>query len=326
MCTAISDNGCCHLFGRTLDIECSYGEMAVVTPRNFRLAFLHEGAVARHLSIMGIACIRQNVPLYYDAVNEAGLAAAGLNFPSNAVYRAPEEGVHNVASFELIPWVLSQCETLEAAIKLLKKTNITSDCFSPDMPATPLHWLIADKSGAVTVESVAGGLKIYENSFGVLTNNPPFPYHQTSIANFMHLDSRPAQNNLCPSLDLAPYSRGMGAMGLPGDLSSPSRFVRAVFAKNHTAPASVEQDAVSRFFHLMDTVSVPCGCVKTQEGKSVLTVYTSCASTGTFTYYFTTYRNRRIRAVCPNDAQREASDLLLFSMQDSEDMLYLPFV
>jgi choloylglycine hydrolase len=275
---------------------------------------------------MGIACIRQNVPLYYDAINEAGLAVAGLNFPGNAVYHAPKAAIHNVASFELIPWILCQCETLEAAIELLQHTNITRDCFSAEMPATPLHWLIADKSGSVTVETVAEGLKIYENPFGVLTNNPPFPYHQINIANFMHLDSRAAQNNLCPSLDLAPYSRGMGAMGLPGDHSSPSRLVRAVFAKNHTAPASTERDAVSRFFHMMDTVSVPCGCVKTEQGKSVLTVYTSCASTDTFAYYFTPYRNRRIRAVCPNDAQREASDLLLFSMQGSEDMLYLPFV
>lgn len=323
MCTAISDNGYCHLFGRTLDIECSYGEVAVVTPRNFRFDFLHERSVRTHPAITGIACIRHNVPLYYDAINEAGLAVAGLNFPGNAVYHAPKAAMHNVASFELIPWILCQCDTLTAAIELLQSTNITSDCFSAEMPVTPLHWIVADKTGAVTVESVSGGLKIYENPFGVLTNNPPFPYHQISISNFMHLDSCPAKNNLCPSLDLAPYSRGMGAMGMPGDHSSPSRFVRAVFAKNHTAPASTEQDAVSRFFHMMDTVSVPCGCVKTGENKSVLTVYTSCASTGTFTYYFATYHNRRTRAVCVQDQRLDTRELLSFSMHDSEDTLYL---
>lgn len=323
MCTAVSDHGCCHLFGRTLDIECSYGEVATVTPRNFRLDFLHEKSVLTHPAIMGIACIRHDVPLYYDAINETGLAVAGLNFPSNAVYHAPKCGMHNVASFELIPWILSQCETLPKAIKLLQSTNITGDCVSAEMPATPLHWIIADKTGAVTVESVASGLAIYENPFGVLTNNPTFPYHQTNIANFMHLDSRPSQNNLCPKLEITSYSRGMGALGLPGDFSSSSRFVRAVFAKNHTACANTERSAVGRFFHVMDSVCVPSGCVKTDEDKDVRTVYTSCANTDTFTYYFTTYSNRRIRAVHVRDARLDTRELLSFPLQDDEDILYL---
>lgn len=413
MCTAVSDYGSCHLFGRTLDLECSYGERVVITPRNFRFDFLREQPCLSHPGIVGVACVQNNTPLYYDGINESGLGMAGLNFPVSAVYHPPKEGMHNIASFELIPWVLSQCRDVSSAVELLRRTNVIPHSFSPQLPASPLHWIIADKSGAVTVESVSSGLEIYENPFGVLTNEPPFPYHVTRITDFMHLDSAPSENNLCPRIRLEHYSGGSGALGLPGDLSSESRFVRAVFAKNHTvygwerdeelkensrvepgkgfddstdensdkslnggsaegfavssdrgfhgstagdsdrgfpgssagdsdrgfpgnpvggshgdsdrvsAGVSAELKEVSRFFHLMDTVAQPCGFVKTNEGKNVLTVYTSCANADTSTYYFTTYNCRRIRAVRLADARLDSDTLVSFPLSDREDVLYL---
>lgn len=324
MCTAISSNkGKYHLFGRTLDLECSYGETVVITPRNFKLNFINEKSVTSHLAITGIACIRDNTPLYYDAINEAGLAIAGLNFPGNAVYHRPEKDMYNIASFELIPWMLCQCKTLSSAVELLKKTNIIFESFSPELPATPLHWIIADKDSAVTVESVDSGLEIYENPFGVLTNNPPFQYHTTHISNFMQLDSKPPQNKLCSSVDLTHYSRGMGALGLPGDFSSSSRFVRAVFAENHTSRENNEKQEISRFFHIMDSIAQPCGCVKTDEGKDVLTIYTSCANTDTLIYYFTTYNCRRIKAIDTRNTDLDSDKLVSYPMVDEEDILTL---
>ncbi|MBE6701912.1 MAG: choloylglycine hydrolase family protein [Ruminococcaceae bacterium] len=323
MCTAISYQQPYHLFGRTLDVEASYGEMAVVTPRNFCLRFRHEAPLLTHPAMMGIACVRGNTPLYFDAINEKGLSIAALNFPGNAVYHQPRATGHNITSFELIPWILGQCETLSAAIALLRDTNITSDSFSPELPATPLHWIVADKSGAVTVESVSAGLEIYENRFGVLTNNPPFHYHVTHLSDFMWLDARPPQNNLCHTAELARYSQGMGAMGLPGDFSSSSRFVRAVFAQNHLAKKGAGTQAVGQFFHMMDTVTVPLGCVKNEDGKNVFTVYTSCADTDSFTYYFTTYHCRRVRALHLDGAPLAADTLLTFSMDEDEDIQHL---
>lgn len=319
MCTAISDHTYQHLFGRTLDVECSYGESVVIAPRQIRFDLLYEIPIQAHLAVIGIGCVRGNTPLYYDAVNEAGLAMAGLNFPQNAVYHPKQQGKHNVASYELIPWVLYQCKTVREAAELLSRTNITPDNFSSDLTATPLHWIIADKERAVTVESVSNGLCIYENRFGVLTNEPPFPYHETRLADFMQLRAEYPQNGLCPSTDLSVYSRGMGAMGLPGDFSSPSRFVRAVFLKNHTAHEASEEKAVGRFFHIMDSVCVPRGCVKTEEGKEMLTRYTSCANTDTATYYFTTYHRRRIRTVDLRSTPLDADTLTQFSILDGED-------
>lgn len=297
MCTALCSYGNFHLFGRTLDIEGSYGESVVITPRGFDMTFIHEGRLSTHLAMLGIAIVKGGIPLYYDAVNEAGLAMAGLNFPISCVYSDKKPDMKNISSFELIPWVLFQCKSTAEAIRLLSNTNITNDSFSDSLPTSPLHWIISDSTSSAVVESVSGGIRIYENPLGVLTNEPPFPYHEANICNFLQLGSHTPKNNLCPDINLTLYSRGLGAVGLPGDYSSQSRFVRAVFSESHTAKENDEIESVCRFFHIMDTVSVPLGAVKTSEGKNVFTLYTSCASTKTKTYYFTTYSSRHIKAV-----------------------------
>ncbi|MBE6617634.1 MAG: choloylglycine hydrolase family protein [Ruminococcaceae bacterium] len=311
MCTAIRDN---NLFGRTLDLEYSYDEKIVVVPRSYEFTFSGQ-KVRNHHAMIGVAHIANGYPLLYDGINEKGLAAAGLNFPGNAVYYDPAEGKHNIASFELIPWILSLCDTVDYAERLLLNANITSVPFSSELPPTPLHWMIVDKSRAITVEQTCDGLAIYENTIGVMTNNPPFTYHLLRTADYMCLDSYSRPNTLCPDIDLNEYSRGMGGLGLPGDYSSNGRFVRAVFGKYHTTQ---DDSCVNRFFHVMDTVSIPKGCVKTDDGKDVLTVYTSCADLEEPAYYFTTYNCRRIKCVQLSEELANADELRSFAMNPHE--------
>ena len=319
MCTAISDNTHRHLFGRTLDLECSYGESVIITPRAFPLEFRYANTLNNHHAIIGVAHLCGRSPLYYDGINEKGLAVAALNFSTSAVYHAARQDKNNVASFELIPLILGSCESIEDATKLLENLNITPDSFSDTLPTSPLHWLIADKSRAVTVESVADGLKIYENPFGVMTNEPPFPYHTANIANYMSLSPAMPENLIYPKAKISPYSRGMGAMGLPGDFSSPSRFTRAVFAKAHTVCRD-NADEISRFFHVMDAVSQPLGCALAEDGRAISTVYTSCADTENCVYYFTTYDCRRIRAVTLTHTDMNSSELTVISMVAKESI------
>lgn len=317
MCTAINSIGVCHLFGRTLDLECSYGENVVVAPRNFRLNFLHQRSFVSHFSMIGTAYVSERAPLYYDAMNEAGLCMAALNFPNNAAYsQEKKEDMNNVASFELIPWILCQCESIYEARELLMKTNVTGEDFSRELTATPLHWIVADRSGAITVESTRTGLVIYENGFGVLTNSPEFSYHTTYIADYLGVDSAYPKNLLCPRENIDIYSRGLGAKGLPGDFSSASRFVRAVFLNGHADHGDNEREEVNRFFHIMDNLSVPLGSVKTSEGESVMTVYTSCACSDSMTYYFNTYGDRRIRAFSLNDMDIDGGELVRVAMEE----------
>ena len=308
MCTAIR-NG--RLFGRTLDLEFSYGEGVVLLPRNAPYRFRFETPADPPLAILGTAYCYGGVPLFYDAMNESGLAAAALNFPGLAVYQPYCKGACNLASFEVIPYLLRSCRTVSAVRERLREVRVTADAVSDELPVTPLHWLIADRDGAITVEPTAEGLRVFENPFGVLTNAPDFRYHTAHLSEFLHLTPDPPENRLLPEFPLPTLSRGMGAIGLPGDFSSQSRFVRAVYAKRHAEGA---ESTVERFFHVMDTVKVPRGCVRTEEGRAVFTVYTSCMDLEALTYSFTTEACREIRSVSMDRAMPDGDTAITFPM------------
>ena len=231
MCTAATYKTKDLYFGRTLDYEFSYGETVTVTPRNFRLEFRHMGVTERHFAFIGMAHVADNYPLYYDAVNEKGLCIAGLNFVGNAHYRECREGKDNLAQWELIPWIMARCASVSEAKALLARINLTAEPFAPNLPTAQLHWIISDKSGSITLESVSDGIFVYDNPVGVLTNNPPFPIQLFNLNNYMGLSVDNPENRFSERLELNAYSRGMGAIGLPGDLSSASRFVRVAFTK-----------------------------------------------------------------------------------------------
>ena len=238
MCTAATYQTRDFYMGRTLDYEFSYGEEIVITPRRFPIALRHGGVMDTHYAIIGTAHVADGFPLYYDAVNEKGLGMAGLNFVGSAQYAEVVPDRENIAQFEFIPRLLGRCATLAEAREALRTLNLTGTPFSEHLPASQLHWLLADKSGAVVIESVADGLKVYDDPAGVLTNNPPFPQQMFALNNFMHLSPKQPENLFSDALPLTLYSRGMGALGLPGDLSSASRFVRAAFRAKPTASGS----------------------------------------------------------------------------------------
>lgn len=254
MCTAATYKTNDFYFGRTLDYEFSYGDEVTVMPRNYPINFRAAGDLKKHYAIIGMAHIAGDYPLFYDAINEKGLGMAGLNFVGNAYYREEIAGKDNVAQFEFIPWILSRCATVREARRLLENINITNTPFSDKLPTAQLHWIIADRDGAITVESVKEGIKIYDNPVGVLTNNPPFNEQLFRLNDFMHLSPKSPENRFSDKLSLSTYSRGMGALGLPGDLSSQSRFVRVAFTKMNSVSGSSESESVSQFFHILGSV------------------------------------------------------------------------
>lgn len=318
MCTAATYKTNDFYFGRTLDYEFSYGDEIAVTPRNYPFEFRNGESLTSHYAMIGMAHIENDYPLYYEAVNEKGLGVAGLNFVGNAYYRDKAEGRDNIAQFEFIPWILSRCDTVAAAKKLLEKINIDNEPFSSQLPLAQLHWLIADKNEAITVESVREGLKIYDNPAGVLTNNPPFDEQMFNLNNYMHLSSRNPENNFSEKLPLKAYSRGMGAMGLPGDLSSQSRFVRVAFVKMNSVSGDTEEESVSQFFHILGSVDQQRGCCDVGEGKFEITLYTSCCNADKGIYYYTTYDNHRISAVDMNKENLDGNALIRFPMIKGE--------
>ena len=297
MCTAVTYKTKDFYFGRTLDYEFSYCEEVTVTPRRYPFRFRNMGTMERHYAMIGMAFVQEDYPLYYDAVNEKGLGMAGLNFVGNAVYREPAPDKDNVAVFEFIPWVLSQCATVAEVRKLIGKINLTAESFNAHLPVAYLHWLIADREEAITVEAMKDGIHIHDNPVGVLTNNPPFDQQMFRLKDFMHLSRKDPVNHFAEGLDLTCYSRGMGALGLPGDLSSQSRFVRAAFVKMNSASGHSEAESVSQFFHILGSVDQQRGCCDVGEGAYEITIYTSCCNADKGIYYYTTYENQQITAV-----------------------------
>jgi len=325
MCTAVTYKTKDHYFGRNLDLEYTYEETVTVTPRNYVFAFRKMGEMKHHHAMIGMAYVSQEYPLYYDATNEAGLSMAGLNFPENAAYKPYCAGKDNVASFELIPWILGQCASVSEAERQLERINLWDGNFSHELPASPLHWIVADRERSITVEPVKSGLRIFDNPVGVLTNNPTFDYHMFNLNNYMRLTKSAPGNTFAGengSLALKPYSRGMGAMGLPGDASSVSRFVRAAFVKMNSVSGASEAESVSQFFHILRSVEMQRGCVQLDNGLYDITVYSSCCNTDRGIYYYSTYDNDRLFAVDMHREDLQGSRLSAYPLKKGQTTEY----
>lgn len=315
MCTAITLTTQDHYFGRNLDLEYSYIETITITPRNFPFSFRKKDTLTSHFAMIGTAFVQDNYPLYYDATNEKGLSMAGLNFPENAYYFPTEKGYDNITPYEFIPWILGQCATVEEARVLLHKLSLLNEPFSDTLPLSPLHWIIADKNASIVVESLESGLHIHENPVGVLTNNPPFEMQLFHLNNYMNLSNDSPKNHFSKELDLKKYSNGMGAMGLPGDWSSQSRFVRAAFTKMNSKCRISESESVSQFFHLLSSVEFPRGCVEMKKDIYEITVYSSCCNTDKGIYYYKTYENFCITAVDMHHEDLDGTELVCYPME-----------
>lgn len=312
MCTAATYKTKDFYFGRTLDYEISYGNEIVFTPRNYTFTFKTKESINSHYAILGMATVSENYPLYYEAINEKGLGMAGLNFVGNADYKEVVEGKDNIAPYEFIPWILGQCSTVKEARELIKNINMAKIPFNEKFPLAELHWIISDRDQCITVESVKDGLHVYENPVGVLTNNPPFPLQMFNLSNYMHLSSKSPKNTFAENLDLPIYSRGMGGMGLPGDLSSQSRFVRVAFTKENSVSSDSEEDSVSQFFHILGSVDQQRGCCELEDKRYEITIYTSCCNLDKGIYYYTSYNNPQITAVYMHNENLDGSDLKVY--------------
>ena len=322
MCTAISLKTRDFYFGRNLDLDYSYEETVTVTPRNYPFSFRTMGHIEQHYAMIGMAYVVEEYPLYYDATNEKGVSMAGLLFSGNAYYPEEKEGMDNISPFEFIPWILAQCGNMQEVRVLLEKILLANIHFSKELPLTPMHWMISYKEESIVVESQKSGLHVYENPIGVLTNNPSFPVQLWNLSNYMGLDNEPLENTFAKGLQLKAYSKGMGALGLPGDVSSASRFVRAAFVRNNSVSEESEEESVGQFFHILTSVEQQRGCVQMDNGAYEVTQYSSCCNTEKGIYYYTTYGNRRINAV---DMHRENLDgvrLRSYSLEDKESVNY----
>lgn len=318
MCTAVTYKTKDLYFGRTLDYEFSYGDEIVITPRKYPFHFRCAGEMQMHYAMIGMAHVAENYPLYHEAANEKGLCMAGLNFVGNAFFGKAEENKASIAQFEFIPWILGQCADVRETRALLEKMTLVDIQFNENLPVADLHWIIADSNEAITVEFVKEGVKIYDNPVGTLTNNPPFDEQMFQLNNYMSLSAKTPENRFSDKLPLRVYSRGMGALGLPGDLSSQSRFIRAAFVKMNSVSGDTEEESVNQFFHILGSVDQQRGCCELEGGEYETTIYTCCINANRGVYYYTTYGNHQITAVKMHNENLDGSAIIRYTPVQTE--------
>lgn len=322
MCTCIAYRDGNRFFGRNLDLDHSFEEQIMVTPRRYAMHFCYVPDMEQHYAMAGMAAGISGYPLYADAVNETGLAMAALYFPDNASYSRPREGRYNIASFEVIPWILGQCRNLEEVRSIAGSMNITDDSYQDSLPPAPLHWMVSDLRHSLVLEPVEEGLRLYENPFEVLTNNPPFPYHMARMQDILSLTSAYPQNRFSSELRLEPYGEGMGALGLPGDTSPASRFLRAAFLRFHSYSKENPLSGLIQMFHMLSQTSVLRGSVVTKDGGYDLTRYTCCIDQERLVYYYRTYDSFQIHALDLTRSNLESEHLQSYKLSQERKIFY----
>lgn len=308
MCTAISyKNGSSHFFGRNLDLEIEYPASTVITPRNYEFELRNMPHIKEHYALIGTGMVIDNTPLYFEAMNEKGLGMAGLAFFKFGYYPPVTEGKDNVASFEFIPYILSQCGSVEESRKLLENINIDNTGFSESLPPQALHWIISDEKESIVIETTKEkGLKVYDNPFNCLTNPPTFDYMLWNMSYYINLSGDLVPVRFADDKDgLVEYSRGIGSIGLPGGVDSISRFVRAVFTLRNSKSADEPLKNVAEFFHILSNVQQVSGEDEVKPGEYEITLYTAGGDTKTGVWYHSTYYNPTIYAV---DMKKEDLD------------------
>lgn len=314
MCTAVwfVDGDGHYYFGRNLDWGYGYGQKVVVTPRGWQWRSRREGMVTVGSAIIGTAVLLDGMPMYFDCANERGLAVAGLSFAAGFAHYLPaQKGRTNIASFELPLWLTSCFSSVDEVEQAAARLVITDDQSSPRYAPSPLHWIVADGDRCVVLEQDDTGLHVYHDGFGVLTNQPGFDFHRQNMRNYMALsDPWPASRDM-GSESVSPLGVGTGLLGMPGDTSSASRFVRAVFLNTNYPRQSGEKDNLTRLFRTLGSVAMVKGMSKMADGRYEYTLYTAGWSSATRTYSFSTYDDPTIRA---------------FRLEDLEDGISLPTV
>ncbi len=332
MCTSIAMKTNDFYFGRNMDLEFELNGSVVITPRNFPLVFRKTAPLKHHYAMLGMAVLSEGFPLYAEAVNEKGLCIAGLNFPDNAYY-SPEEDPDkvNISPFELVHWILGRCSCIDDVRQLVKNTHLINIPFNEHLPLSPLHWHIADRGSSVVMENTRNGLSLFDNPVGVLTNNPGFEFQFTNLCQYLNLTTGCPENCFSQKAQVKPFGNGLGCIGLPGDFSPASRFVKAGFLNLNSVCPPDEQGSVAQFFHLLDSVAMPRGSVivgsstypaagakangqSAQKDQYEITTYSCCINASRGLYYYKTYSNNQLTAVDMNRENLNSCSLGIYPL------------
>lgn len=312
MCTAISlvskQNEV--FFGRTMDFNYEIDLEVYIIPKNYKYSgeYLKDSYYTKYAFI----CTGQPIGrlLAADGMNEKGLGVAALYFPGYAHFQDRQTpNKLSVTSVELVNYLLSNCQDVEEIISLAPILEIIGVPDPVTNQITSLHWIATDRTGkSIVIECTKQGLTILPNAVGVLTNSPDFNWHYTNLRNYMMISPESPDLKEWGDLTLKALSKGTGSYGLPGDFTSPSRFVRITFAKKFMELPETREEMILSCFHIMKLVTIPKGIVIANNHNPEYTQYTNFMNLNTGSYYFTSYSNNEIK--CANIKDNQTNEVL----------------
>lgn len=264
------------------------------------------------------ATVDKNYDMVVDGLNEEGLNAGLFYFPGYADYTkaTPENTSKGISPAQFVTWVLANFSTvdeLKANIDEIAVLPVTLDLLKqvPDV-----HFKVQDATGkAITIEPVDGELKVYDNPVRVLTNSPNFEYHLLNLNNYLNITSSYLKPTKIGDMTLQPFGMGTGSVGLPGDITPPSRFLRMVFYTQNVPPLPNSDAAVSTLFHVLNNFDIPFGSSEpppgTAETDPEITTWTSVSDLRKLQFHWKTYGQQNVRVVDLREALTEAGDKML---------------
>jgi choloylglycine hydrolase len=303
MCTAMTLQSAenVNFFGRTMDFSyCIEPAIYKVPKNNEWINILTMQKFHDYYSFIGIGQESDGLLGFFDGVNEKGFAAAALYFAGYACFDTQQKSFDRipVASLDFLHYILGRCVTVEDLYDLINDISIVGIPDPVTRIVAPLHWIATDRSGrSVVIEMTKDGLMIYENSIGVMSNSPDFPWHLTNLRNYMEVSTTQSPEEFWGNVKLTPFGQAGGTLLLPGGYTSPERFVRTAYLKTHITKPINNDDMVIESFHILESVSIPKGIVITQTGAKDYTKYIAFMNTNTCEYYFKTYENPQITTV-----------------------------
>lgn len=313
MCTGIkfTDKEGNLYMGRNLDWTCGYGQSVFVTPKGHKRTWAFEPVKEAVGAIVGMAIVVNDMPLYFDCGNDQGLYIGGLNFPgiSTGKYEAgPIEGKTNIAAYEFPFWVASNFTTVDDVEKALENLAIVAKQVNDEFPVAYLHWIIGDKDRTIVVEYY-DGMHVYDDPVDCLTNEPEFSYMMHNLRNYVNVSPEWAGTATWGKYSFTPFDTGGGQVGLPGDVYSPSRFVRVAYYNTHYPEQEGEANNVMRLFRTLQMVAQIYGGAKAETGDYEYTLYTGGYSQAEKAYYYNTYNELAPRIVRISDAPEGSDEL-----------------
>ncbi len=312
--------------GRTFEFGVQVATTAVVIPRGFAFTgTTPNGPGLKYQGKYGVVGVIAGDDLAaMDGMNEKGIAVGTFYFPGYAGYAAiiNDNQSKALSPVEFPNWILTQFASLEE-LKAALPTVLIAPTVTKTWGTTPapFHYIVYDKSGnSLVIEPIGGKLVTYDNKIGVFTNSPSFDWQMTNLRNYINLTPFNVKPLKVEGVTLAPFGQGSGMVGLPGDFTPPSRFVRAAIFSITAIPSKNSQEAVPQLFHILNQFDIPVGAVKAKENGIVYsdaTLATTVKDPQALKYYFRTYENQTIHAIDLNRFDLNAKEVKKVAMDTS---------